>query len=180
MNLKIITGGRETLQEDQHPRVVRLSFSKEYLKFSAAHFTIFSATERERLHGHNFTVAVDMQVSVGDDGLASNYRVYKDELKKCCAELDEYLILPQLSPHLIIESNAGEYVVQFHKETMRFLQADTQLLPIRNTTVEEFSHYLLNQLLSTEVFAPGKVSELSVTVASGPGQSGTSSWSGCA
>ncbi len=31
-------------------------------RFSSAHFTIFSDGSRERLHGHNFTVAVDVQV----------------------------------------------------------------------------------------------------------------------
>jgi hypothetical protein len=32
-------------------------------RFSSAHFTIFSDGSRERLHGHNFTVAVDVQVT---------------------------------------------------------------------------------------------------------------------
>ena len=40
-----------------HPEsLIRIELSKEYLNFSAGHFTIFSATERENLHGHNFQV----------------------------------------------------------------------------------------------------------------------------
>ena len=35
-----------------------LELCQEEMKFSAGHFTILSATERERLHGHNFTVYV--------------------------------------------------------------------------------------------------------------------------
>ena len=39
---------------------VTIRLAKENMKFSAAHFTIFSASERERLHGHNFRVEVDI------------------------------------------------------------------------------------------------------------------------
>ena len=38
-------------------QLTTIELSKEYLKFSAGHFTVFSATERERLHGHNFSVS---------------------------------------------------------------------------------------------------------------------------
>ncbi|EQD50251.1 hypothetical protein B1A_13514, partial [mine drainage metagenome] len=36
-------------------RSVEVDLSKERMKFSAGHFTVFSASERENLHGHNFT-----------------------------------------------------------------------------------------------------------------------------
>ena len=35
-----------------------LEIGKEDMKFSAAHYTVFSATERERLHGHTHAVRV--------------------------------------------------------------------------------------------------------------------------
>ena len=37
-----------------------INICKEALKFSGAHFTIFSATDRERLHGHNFRVRAEV------------------------------------------------------------------------------------------------------------------------
>ena len=42
----------------QTQRTTTLELYKEEMKFSAGHFTIFSATERENLHGHNFSVYV--------------------------------------------------------------------------------------------------------------------------
>ena len=39
-------------------RLTTLHITKEVHKFSAAHYTIFTATERERLHGHNYFVSV--------------------------------------------------------------------------------------------------------------------------
>ena len=47
-----------------------IEISKDYLHFNAAHFTLFSATEREDLHGHTFYVAATVTSPVGDDGLA--------------------------------------------------------------------------------------------------------------
>lgn len=160
----------------QSKRRVILTFSKEYLKFSAAHFTVFSATERERLHGHNFTVSAELEVVVGENGFANNYRVYKDELKSCCSELDEYLLLPGHSPYLQVSERGSSIHVTFNSEEMQFLASDTKVLPIQNTTVEEFSYYLLQRLLSSEVFSDSSVQTLSVSVASGPGQAGKSSW----
>lgn len=158
-------------------RLATITIAKEYLKFSAAHFTIFSATERERLHGHNFTVSAEITATVDDNGMTSNYRVYKDALKRCCEAIDEYMLLPAQSPFLTIEPEGCEYVVRFAQETLRFLQADTLLLPIRNTTVEEFSHYLLSQLLADdELVAIEGLQALQVSVASGPGQYGACQW----
>src|SRR3954453_2881336 len=57
-----------------------IEITKDYLHFSAAHFTIFSATERENLHGHNFDVSCSLDTSVGPNGLAFDYNVVKDRL----------------------------------------------------------------------------------------------------
>jgi len=159
------------------PRLATVSIAKEYLKFSAAHFTIFSATERERLHGHNFTVAAEITAPVNANGMTSNYRVYKDALKKCCEALDEFVLLPGHSPYLEFHEDGENHRVYFNHQAMHFLKADTLVLPIRNTTVEEFSHYILQQLLLDEQLGGfAELAKLSVSVASGPGQLGVSVW----
>lgn len=159
------------------PRNTRLEISKEYLKFSSAHFTIFSATERERLHGHNYTVATVIEAPVGDNGMCFSYGLIKKKLGELCDSIDEYMHLPADSPYLSISEEGDEYRVGYNGEEMRFLKADTLLLPIRNTTVEEYSWYLLQRLLEdTGLIAANDVSAVSVTVSSGPGQSGSSDW----
>lgn len=159
-------------------RTTTISLAKEYLKFSAAHFTIFSATDRERLHGHNFTVAADITAPVGDNGMCFSYRLYKQRLQDLCAELDEYLLLPALSPYLEIVDAGLNWKVRFNGEEMQFLKADTVLLPIRNTTVEEYSNYLLEKLVGSKAeMERYDIRRVVITVASGPGQSGCSEWS---
>ena len=154
-----------------------IELSKEYLKFSAAHFTVFSATERERLHGHNFKVSAKITAPVGDNGLAFSYRIFKDKLESLCEELDEYFLLSADSPHLRISEQGAQYRVEFNGEEMFFLKADTRLLPIRNATVEEYSRYLLNQLLADrDIVTRNKLRELEIQVSSGPGQWGSCRW----
>lgn len=151
-----------------------LYIDKESHKFSAAHYTIFSATQRERLHGHNYSVSAKIVAPMGDNGFAADYNVYKRRLKSLCEALDEYLLLAEQSPYQRVERQGDCYQVLFGSEEMRFLASDTLLLPIRNVTVEELSAYLLQQLL--ELSAGEELREVRVCVASGPGQKGCASW----
>ena len=57
---------------------------------------------------------------------------------------------------------------------MLFLRSDTQVLPIRNATVEEFSRYLLQRLLQD--CASDDLREIELCVSSGPGQKGCATW----
>lgn len=156
-------------------QLATLYIDKESHKFSAAHYTIFSATERERLHGHNYSVSAMIAAPMGDNGFAADYNVYKNRIKTLCDELDEYMILPEHSPHQSIEEDGDNYRVRFNGEEMLFLKSDTLVLPIRNATVEEFSHLLLERLL--ELSGSDVLAEVQLCVASGPGQKACARWS---
>ncbi len=153
---------------------ISLYIGKESHKFSAAHYTIFSATERERLHGHNYSVSARFLAAMGDNGFSADYNVYKGRLAALCEELDEYMLLAADSPHQRIEDEGKFYRVYFNDEEMLFLKGDTLILPIRNATVEEFSRYLLDKLIAMS--PPGELKEAELFVASGPGQKAGASW----
>ena len=155
-------------------RLATLFIDKESHKFSVAHYTIFSATERERLHGHNYSVSAMISAPMGQNGFAADYNVYKRRLKTLCDELDEYMVLPDHSPYQGVEEDGDSYRVTFNGEVMRFLRSDTLLLPIANATVEEFSHYLLRRLL--ELSKGDTLVEVELCVASGPGQKACARW----
>ena len=38
----------------------RISIAREQYKFSCAHMTVFADGTKERLHGHNYTVAIEI------------------------------------------------------------------------------------------------------------------------
>jgi 6-pyruvoyl-tetrahydropterin synthase len=106
-------------------QLTTLYIDKESHKFSAAHFTIFSATERERLHGHNYSVSARIVAPMGDNGFSADYNVYKTRLARLCDELDEYMLLAGDSPYQTIEEAGACYRVTFAGEEMLFLQGDT-------------------------------------------------------
>ena len=157
-------------------RLTRIDLKNEYLKFSAAHFTIFSATERERLHGHNFKVSASFIAEVGDNGMCVDYAILKKRVRKICDSLDEYTLIANDSEFLTISEKDKYYSVIHHHDELLLLKSDTLLLPIKNTTVEEYSNWLLQELvLDKALMATCPISEISITVSSGPGQSGSSS-----
>lgn len=158
-------------------RIVEIDLAKERLKFSAGHFTIFSATERENLHGHNFTVAVRFKAEVRANGMVCDYGVLKKSIGNVCDSLDEHFLLPLNSQHLKIERRDGLVLVKFADETLQFLPRDVKLLPVSNITVEDLAAWILDELRRT---LPGDVAplilEIKVRVSSAPGQGATSTW----
>jgi 6-pyruvoyltetrahydropterin/6-carboxytetrahydropterin synthase len=159
-------------------RLTTIYIDKESHKFSAAHFTTFSANERERLHGHNFSVAARIVAPVDANGLTGDYAVYKAQLKKLCDVLDEYTLVPAESPYLTVVEEGDYYRVTHDQDVLLLLRADTLVLPIRNTTVEDLSYYLLQMLVADHAFLQAQdIREIEVLVSSGPGQTGSSYWS---
>lgn len=154
-----------------------IEIAKDYLHFGAAHFTIFSATERENLHGHNFFVAADMRCTVGPDGLAFDYNVIKQELKALCDHLDEKVLLPSKSPYLRLEPEDGYLIALFNGERIPFLHRDVLTLPVSNITVEELAGHFLRQLINTPRIAALPLETLVIRVSSGPGQWAGAHWS---
>ncbi|MYJ74671.1 MAG: 6-pyruvoyl tetrahydropterin synthase [Gammaproteobacteria bacterium] len=158
-------------------RRASIELAKEDMHFSAAHFTIFSAAERENLHGHNFFVEARATGPVDGNGLCFDYSVLKSRLRALCASLDETLLLAAQSPHLEIEEDADGLVVAFADETLRFQLRDVKLLPIRNVTVEELAHWFAHALADDEGFASLPIDALTLRVSSGPGQWAEATWS---
>ena len=153
-----------------------IELAKEDMHFSAAHFTIFSATRRENLHGHNFFVQARAGGPIDANGLCFDYTLLKDRLRALCDSLDETLLIAAQSPHLKIHEKNGEVVVAFADETLRFPPRDVKLLPIRNVTVEELAHWFTDTLTTDERFASLPVETLTVRLSSGPGQWAETTW----
>jgi len=158
-------------------RLSRIEISKEALNFSVGHFTIFSKTDRENLHGHNFQLQCHATAPLNDEGLLFDYAILKKLLKQLCDELDEQVILPLNSPHLEI-GEEGDYVTaMFNGEKLMFLPRDVTLLPIANSTVEEFSHFFLEKIRQHPDLVDKGIVALTVKVSSNTGQYGVAEWS---
>lgn len=159
------------------PRLSTIELFKEEMKFSAGHFTIFSSTVRENLHGHNYNLYASFTTQIDDEGLSFDYRFYKEKLYKLCHSLDETVLLPGLCKYLSIAENGGYYHVDFNGENIIFLKRDATILPVNNVTVEELSNWFLQQLIADHrELDQNKIVDIRIKVFSGPGQSGSASW----
>ena len=153
-----------------------IEIHKEYLHFSCAHFTLFSATEREDLHGHNFQIGCEVEAEVDETGLCFDYNIIKDVMKALCAEIDEQMLLPGNSPWLSIEENDGMIFALFGDERIPFLPRDVTVLPLRNITVEELAGWALQRVLNAPEVQRLAVRKMLVRIASGNDQWARADW----
>ncbi len=152
-----------------------INLAKENFKFSGTHFTIFAANEAERMHGHNYQVALHIEIGNELDpklGFAFDFNTVKPLIKGLCDQLDEYILIPEKSPYLKIEKNTENTVVTFAKKTYSLPNSDIRLLPIVNITVEELARYICQKLIQKWTDRPSGV-RIRLTVEETKGQSVT-------
>src|SRR3990167_9194864 len=146
-------------------RLSTIELFKEDMKFSAGHFTIFSETLRENLHGHNYHLYAAFTTNIEEEGLSFDYRHYKEKLYELCHSLDEIVILPGNCKFLKITKKDGYHQVRFNSEVMMFLPRDVKILPINNVTVEELSNWFLQQILADKAeLEKNKITEINIKV----------------
>ena len=152
------------------PPLTTIEISKDYLHFNSAHFTIFSASEREDLHGHTFYVRAYVTSPVDGNGMAFDYNILKVRLQALCDHLDEKVLLPEHSPHLKLTQEEGYLVACYGQERLPFLPRDVRTLPVRNITVEELALWFLGRVQADPAVAAQNIISLELQVSSGPGQ----------
>lgn len=169
------------LSQDNNKPLCTIEIEKQAMNFSIGHFTIFSSTERENLHGHNYQLVCEATAPLGDDGLMFDYAVLKKLLKRYCDEIDEKMALPEFSPHLKLGEtelpDLGHYVTaKYADETLLFLARDVIVLPVANVTVEALSQHFLDKICSAPELENRGIVHLKVKVSSSAGQYGVAQW----
>ncbi len=158
-------------------RPTTIELAKEAMSFSAGHFTLFSPTDREPMHGHNFSVAVSFDTWVGEMGLAFDYRIYKNIVNEICKRLHHHMLVPTESPYLEVDSDETYIYAHFNQQKMPFLKSDVILMPLRNISVEELSAWIVEQLIADPTrIEKHEIDKITVKVFSAPGQSGSTTW----
>ncbi len=154
-----------------------VELQKESMKFSAGHTTIFSATEREPLHGHMYQVYLGLTTWVKEDGMTFDYRYYKKKIHVLCRHLNQTFLMPEFSPYLTYEEDADYLYFTFNHKKIPFLREDVTLLPVVNITVEELSRWFVQELIKEkEELEKHRIEHIVVKVFSAPGQSASHTW----
>jgi 6-pyruvoyltetrahydropterin/6-carboxytetrahydropterin synthase len=145
--------------------------SKDFFKFNAAHFMAYRGF-RERLHGHNYRVAVRIEGKLNPDGYVIDFADVKRAARKVCDEMNERVLIPERSDCLKIDVGDGRVAVECEDGSrFAFPAADCVLLPIAHSSAEELAAYVCRRLVDA---LPGLgtrgVRAVEVAVAEAPAQ----------
>lgn len=147
-----------------------LKLAKESFKFSGAHFTTFSESEAEPLHGHNYYVSVILEDCASlTHGMIVDLNKPKKQIKELLKTLDEKVLIAQNNPFTKLKKNTDNVLLNFGTKEYSFPKVDCSLLPLENITIEELSGYIGNKLVDTFKALP--IKSFSVEVSETRGQS---------
>ena len=153
----------------------RIHVEKEYHKFSAAHFLIFDDGSAERLHGHNYRVAVEIDTPRTSHGMVIDFKRIKPLVSAIIEPLDETFVIPGLHPDLTCHAiNDVETEIRHGKRRYVVPTDEVQILPILNSSSENLAEWIGASLLDSirATFPAVKLARLSVSVEETPGQQG--------
>jgi 6-pyruvoyltetrahydropterin/6-carboxytetrahydropterin synthase len=150
----------------------RVRVTKDHLSFCSGHFITYEGNACERLHGHNYKVAVEVTAALDANHYVFDFITLKKLTKEISDELDHRMMLPTKSPLIRVQSVGVQVEARFHDKLWSFPQGDCVLLPIENTTAELLARYIAGRLrqslLQNCSFRPHI---LTVEVEESPGQS---------
>ena len=129
------------------PERYRVRLDKEHHVFSAAHFITFDGDVCERLHGHNYRVAVEVDGPLDENCYVVDFIALRDALKAIADELDHHMLLPLEHRAIDVQADEREVVVSFEDRRWTFPRGDCVLLPMANTTAELLARYIGRRLL---------------------------------
>ena len=149
----------------------RISIAREQYKFSCAHMTVFADGTKERLHGHNYTLAVAIEVDRVELPAMIPFASIKAALGELCAAWKEHLLLAAKNPFFEMVRDDDELEFKLCGERYVLPRQDALLLPIDNVSVEALAAHVAALLRERIVVLDAShVVAIEVTVAESPGQ----------
>jgi 6-pyruvoyltetrahydropterin/6-carboxytetrahydropterin synthase len=120
----------------------KVRVSKDYLVFCAAHFITYDGDTCERLHGHNYRTAVEVEGPLDENYYVVDFIALKDLVRELTNELDHRMLLPTRSRSIRVEEKGDAVEVRFEDRRWSFPRDDCVLLPLENTTAELLARWL--------------------------------------
>lgn len=134
--------------------------------FSSGHFITLTDTLCEPVHGHNWTVAVEIDGPPDAHGMVVDFILLRDTLTHVVGRLDHRMLLPTLNRHLTVTEASGpegvpEVVVGFERRRWVFPADECVLLPMQNTTAEWLAAWIGREVIEALTAAgaphPGRI-----------------------
>ena len=129
------------------PEHYHIRLAKEHHVFSAAHFITFNGNVCERLHGHNYAVAVEIHGPLDENHYVVDFIAARDCLRAILDELEHRMLLPDSHSLIKVAGDDAEVLVTFGDRRWIFPRGDCVILPVANTTAELLARYIGGRLL---------------------------------
>jgi 6-pyruvoyltetrahydropterin/6-carboxytetrahydropterin synthase len=120
--------------------------TKDYLVFCSGHFISYEGDKCERLHGHNYRTAVEIEGILDPNCYVFDFITLKHRARIITEELDHRMMLPTRNPVILLEERGSSIRVRYKDREWVFPRDDCVLLPIENTTAELLARYIGERL----------------------------------
>src|SRR4051812_26604672 len=152
----------------------KVRVEKESFLFCSGHFISYEGDKCERLHGHNYRTAVEVEGELDANCYVFDFIALKQRTRALTDELDHRMMLATRNPHIRVEEGERSVRVRYREREWFFPREDCVLLPIENTTAELLARYLAGRLLDDLARHHGyRPAVLRVEVEENVGQSAT-------
>lgn len=159
------------------PERFQVRVTKDSLVFCSGHFISYEGDKCERLHGHNYRAAVEVEGELDENRYVFDFIALKRLARTLTDELDHHMLLPTRNRVILLDERPGSIHVRYKDREWLFPRDDCVLLPIENTTAELLARYLgerlRDELQRAYRFAPHA---LRVEVEESFGQSASYEW----
>jgi len=148
----------------------RIRIARAEHKFSCAHMTVFADGTKERLHGHNYTIALGVEVERVDLEAMIPFAPIKAVLRDVCATWKEHVLLAARNPWFIVVRDDHELEFTLCGERYVMPRGDALLLPIDNISVEALAAHVAALVRDELVRLALPAISLEVVIEESPGQ----------
>ena len=120
----------------------KVRVTKDYLVFCSGHFITYAGGECERLHGHNYRTAVEVEDDLDENHYVFDFIALKDMTRGVTDELDHRMLLPARSALIRLEEDGPIWRVRYRDRSWSFRRDECVVLPLANSTAELLADYV--------------------------------------
>jgi 6-pyruvoyltetrahydropterin/6-carboxytetrahydropterin synthase len=125
----------------------KVRVTKDHLVFCSGHFISYEGDKCERLHGHNYRTAVEVEGDLDANRYVFDFIALKHRTKAITDELDHRMMLATRNPFIAVEEGPRAVHVRYRDREWLFPRGDCVLLPVENTTAELLARHIAHRLL---------------------------------
>ena len=155
----------------------KVRVTKDHLVFCCGHFISYEGHRCERLHGHNYRAAVELEGDLDENFYVFDFVALKKHTKAIIDELDHHMLVATRNPLIRVEETPETIRMAYKDREWVLPRGDCFLLPIENSTAELIARYIATRLLDSLKREAGFVPHaLRIEVEENVGQSATYEW----